>query len=150
MLIRELAWHSGVPLGSYPIVERIGQQIRAPGIPKNAHFVTVSALLNDILCVGGRNAANGKLARTLSVGRSDLLKTRRPCDRKSIQRNPFPPHHGSTDLCPRRPKKIPSVGSISSSDASTDRTKDRSGPDIELDPARVLPVVRCSLVLVDA
>ena len=56
------------------IVERIGQQIRALGVPKNAHWVTVSALLNYILGVGGRNAANGQFARAQGLDRSDFLK----------------------------------------------------------------------------
>jgi AcrR family transcriptional regulator len=56
------------------IVERIGQQIRALGVPKERHWVTVSALLNYILGVGGRNAANGQLARTQRLDRSDFLE----------------------------------------------------------------------------
>jgi AcrR family transcriptional regulator len=55
------------------IVERIGQQIRALGVPKKEHWVTVSALLNYILGVGGRNAANGQFARTQGLDRSDFL-----------------------------------------------------------------------------
>jgi AcrR family transcriptional regulator len=56
------------------IVERIGQQIRALGVPKKEHWLTVSALLNYILGVGGRNAANGQLARTQGLDRSDFLE----------------------------------------------------------------------------
>jgi AcrR family transcriptional regulator len=56
------------------IVERIGQQIRALGVPKKEHWVTVSALLNYILGVGGRNAANGQFARTQGPDRSDFLE----------------------------------------------------------------------------
>jgi hypothetical protein len=56
------------------IVERIGQQIRALGVPKKEHRVTVSALLNYILGVGGRNAANGQFARTQGLDRSDFLE----------------------------------------------------------------------------
>jgi AcrR family transcriptional regulator len=55
------------------IVERLGQQIRALGVPEEEHWVTVSALLNYILGVGGRNAANGQLARTQGLDRSDFL-----------------------------------------------------------------------------
>ena len=55
------------------IVERIGQQIRVLGVPKEEHWITVSALLNYILGVGGRNAANGQLARTQGLDRSDFL-----------------------------------------------------------------------------
>jgi hypothetical protein len=55
------------------IVERIGQQIRELGVPKDKHWITVSALLNYILGVGGRNAANGQFARTQGLDRSDFL-----------------------------------------------------------------------------
>jgi hypothetical protein len=56
------------------IVERIGQQIRALGVPKEEHWITASALLNYILGVGGRNAANGQFARTRGLDRSDFLE----------------------------------------------------------------------------
>ena len=56
------------------IVERIGQQIRALGVAQKEHWVTASALLNYILGVGGRNAANGQFARTQGLGRSDFLE----------------------------------------------------------------------------
>src|ERR1700722_20047008 len=56
------------------IVERIGQQIRALGVPKKEHWVTASALLNYILGVAGRNAANGQFARTQGLDRSDFLE----------------------------------------------------------------------------
>src|SRR6202041_642862 len=46
------------------IVEGIGRQIRALGVPKKKHWITVSALLNYILGVAGRNAANGQFARS--------------------------------------------------------------------------------------
>ncbi len=55
------------------IVERIGGQIQALGVPKKEHWITVSALLNYILGVAGRNAANGQLARTQGLDRSDFL-----------------------------------------------------------------------------
>ena len=55
------------------IVERIGQQIQALGVPKQEHWVTVSALLNYILGVAGRNAANGQFARKQGLDRSDFL-----------------------------------------------------------------------------
>src|ERR1700685_2706995 len=56
------------------IVERIGQQIQALGVRKKEHWITVSALLNYILGVAGRNAANGQLARTQGLDRSDFLE----------------------------------------------------------------------------
>jgi AcrR family transcriptional regulator len=56
------------------IVERIGEQVRALGVPKEKHWVTVSALLNYILGVAGKNAANGQLARTQGLDRADFLE----------------------------------------------------------------------------
>jgi AcrR family transcriptional regulator len=55
------------------IVERIGQQVRALDVPREKHWVTVSALLNYILGVAGRNAANGQFARKQGLERSDFL-----------------------------------------------------------------------------
>src|ERR1700677_155659 len=63
--------------GQLPIVrilERIGQQVRALGVPDEKQWSTVGALLNYILGVGGQNAANGQLARTRGVDRSDFLE----------------------------------------------------------------------------
>jgi AcrR family transcriptional regulator len=56
------------------ILERIGQQVRALGVPDEEQWATVGALLNYILGVGGQNAANGQLARTQGVHRSDFLE----------------------------------------------------------------------------
>ena len=55
------------------ILEHIGQQVRALGVPHKKQWTTASALLNYILGVGGQNAANGQLARTLGNDRSDFL-----------------------------------------------------------------------------
>jgi AcrR family transcriptional regulator len=56
------------------IVERIGQQVRALGVPDEQQWETVSALFSYILGVGGKNAANGQLARTRGIDRSDFLQ----------------------------------------------------------------------------
>ena len=56
------------------IVERIGQQIQALGVPKKEHWITVSALLNYILGVAGRNAANGQFARAHGLDRGAFLE----------------------------------------------------------------------------
>ena len=56
------------------IVERLGQQIQALGVPKKEHWITVSALLNYILGVAGRNASNGQLARARGLDRSSFLE----------------------------------------------------------------------------
>jgi AcrR family transcriptional regulator len=56
------------------ILERIGQQVRALGVPDEEQWATVGALLNYILGVGGQNAANTQFARTRGVDRSDFLE----------------------------------------------------------------------------
>jgi len=66
--------HAPVQLPMIRIVERLGQQIRALGVPGEEHWITASALLNYILGVGGRNAANGQFARTQGLDRSDFLE----------------------------------------------------------------------------
>ncbi|MCX4163499.1 MULTISPECIES: TetR/AcrR family transcriptional regulator [Paraburkholderia] len=55
------------------ILERIGQQLRALGVPDEEQWVTVSALLSYILGVGGQNAANTHLALEQETDRSDFL-----------------------------------------------------------------------------
>jgi len=55
------------------ILERIGQQIRALGVPDDAQWTTVSALLNYILGVAGQNAANAQFARMHDLDRSNFL-----------------------------------------------------------------------------
>jgi len=56
------------------IFECIGQQVRALGVPDKEQWTTASALLHYILGVGGQNAANGQLARTRDLDRSDFLE----------------------------------------------------------------------------
>jgi len=63
--------------GHLPIVrilERIGQQVRALGVPDDAQWAAVSALVSYILGVGERNAANAQLARTRGADRPDFLE----------------------------------------------------------------------------
>jgi len=55
------------------IIERIGQQVCALGVPGDEQWAAVSALLSYILGVAGQNAANRQLARTLGARRSDFL-----------------------------------------------------------------------------
>ncbi|MGM4885117.1 TetR/AcrR family transcriptional regulator [Tardiphaga sp. 20_F10_N6_6] len=55
------------------ILERIGRQVRALGVPDEEQWATVGALLNYILGVGAQNAANGQLGRTRGIDRSDFL-----------------------------------------------------------------------------
>jgi AcrR family transcriptional regulator len=66
--------HAPGQLPMIRILEAIGQQLRALGVPDEEQWVTVSALLNYILGVGGQNAANGQLARTRGLDRSDFLE----------------------------------------------------------------------------
>ena len=56
------------------ILERLGQQVRALGAEDDTQWAAVGALLNYILGVGGRNAANGQLARERGLDRSDFLE----------------------------------------------------------------------------
>jgi AcrR family transcriptional regulator len=65
------------PAGLLPMVrilEPLGQQVCALGVPDKEQWATVSALLHYILGVGGQNAANGQLARTQGLDRSDFLE----------------------------------------------------------------------------
>ncbi|WP_199540281.1 TetR/AcrR family transcriptional regulator [Paraburkholderia kururiensis] len=55
------------------ILERIGQQIRALGVPAEDEWATVSALLGYIVGVGGQNAANTQFAREQGLDRSNFL-----------------------------------------------------------------------------
>jgi AcrR family transcriptional regulator len=56
------------------ILERIGQQVRALGVPDEEQWAVVSALLNYIFGVGGQNAANMQFLRTRGADRSDFLE----------------------------------------------------------------------------
>jgi len=56
------------------ILERLGRQIHALGVKDDKQWAVVGALLNYILGVGGRNAANGQLARARGLDRSDFLE----------------------------------------------------------------------------
>lgn len=56
------------------ILERIGQQIRTLGVPDEQQWAAVGALMAYILGVSRQNAANGQLARTRGLDRSDFLE----------------------------------------------------------------------------
>ncbi len=63
--------------GASPVVrilERIGQQIRVLGVPDEQQWAAVGALMAFILGVSIQNAANGQLARTQCLDRSDFLE----------------------------------------------------------------------------
>jgi Tetracyclin repressor-like, C-terminal domain len=55
------------------VLERIGQQLRALGVPAEEEWATVSALLSYILGVGGQNAANTHFAQEQGLDRSNFL-----------------------------------------------------------------------------
>jgi AcrR family transcriptional regulator len=62
--------------GQLPVVrilERIGQPVRALGVPDSAQWAVVSALLSYILGVSAQNAANAHLARELNADRTGFL-----------------------------------------------------------------------------
>ena len=62
--------------GQLPVVrvlECLGRQVDALGVPRPAQWLTVSALLHFILGVGGQNAANMQRVRGGAVDRADLL-----------------------------------------------------------------------------
>ncbi|GAA0560676.1 TetR family transcriptional regulator [Paractinoplanes ferrugineus] len=54
------------------ILERLGQQVQALGVPAEALFYAASALLNYILGVAGQNAANAR-AQTWGTTRSEVI-----------------------------------------------------------------------------
>jgi AcrR family transcriptional regulator len=56
------------------ILERVGQQIRAMDVPDEEQWAAVGALMAYILDVSRQNAANGQLARTRGLDRSDFLE----------------------------------------------------------------------------
>lgn len=55
------------------ILERLGRQVCALGVPDAARWATVSALLSYILGVSGQNAANARIGRQLGGDRAALL-----------------------------------------------------------------------------
>ena len=56
------------------IVERVGQQVDALGVPHEKQWATVSALLHFIVGVAGQNAANAQVARAQGADRSEFLE----------------------------------------------------------------------------
>ena len=56
------------------ILERLGQQVHALSVRKDEQWAAAGTLLNYILGVGERNAANGQLARARGLDRADFLE----------------------------------------------------------------------------
>jgi AcrR family transcriptional regulator len=67
--------HAPGQLPAVRILERIGQQLRILGVPREHEWTTVSALLSYILGVGGQNAANAQFAQAEGLNRSDFLES---------------------------------------------------------------------------
>ena len=55
------------------LLEPIGRQIRALGVPEERQWAAAGALMAYILGVSRQNAANGQLARTQGLDRSEFL-----------------------------------------------------------------------------
>jgi AcrR family transcriptional regulator len=66
--------HAPGQLPMVRILERIGQQVRALGVPDHIQWAVVSALLSYILGVSGQNAANAQFARAHRLDRSNFLE----------------------------------------------------------------------------
>lgn len=66
--------HAPGQLPGVRILECLGQQLRALGVPAEEQWATVSALLSYILGVGGQNAANAQFAQARGLDRSDFLE----------------------------------------------------------------------------
>ncbi len=56
------------------LIEPLGQQICALGVPKKVRWAALSALLSYILGVGGQNAANQQYTHAHGIGRADYLE----------------------------------------------------------------------------
>jgi AcrR family transcriptional regulator len=56
------------------ILEGVGRQVRALGVPDEEQWAVVSALLHYIFGVAGQNAANTQFARTRGLDRSNFLE----------------------------------------------------------------------------
>jgi AcrR family transcriptional regulator len=65
--------HAPAQLPAVRILESIGQQVRALGVPHEEEWATVGTLLGFILGVGGQNAANRQYGRANNLDRSDFL-----------------------------------------------------------------------------
>jgi AcrR family transcriptional regulator len=68
-----LMWAPG-QLPMVRILEGVGQQVRALGVPDEEQWAVVSALLHYIFGVAGQNAANTQFARARGLDRSNFLE----------------------------------------------------------------------------
>ncbi|GGP26862.1 TetR/AcrR family transcriptional regulator [Silvimonas amylolytica] len=56
------------------MLEHIGQQVRALGVPDDTQWVVACTLLNYIVGVGGQNAVNAQYARSQDIERDSFLE----------------------------------------------------------------------------
>jgi len=57
------------------LLERLGRQVAALGVPAGQQWVAACTLLNYLLGVGGQNAANASIARVQDLERMHFLET---------------------------------------------------------------------------
>jgi len=57
------------------ILERLGRQVDALGVPQDRQWMAACALLNYLLGVSGQNAANAVIAREKGLERAHFLDT---------------------------------------------------------------------------
>ena len=57
------------------LLERLGRQVAALGVPAGQQWVAACTLLNYLLGVGGQNAANASIARVQDLERTHFLET---------------------------------------------------------------------------
>src|SRR5471032_361972 len=57
------------------ILERLGQQVAALGVPAGQQWAAACTLLNYLLGVGGQNAANASIAQVQDLEREHFLQT---------------------------------------------------------------------------
>jgi AcrR family transcriptional regulator len=65
--------HAPGQLPAVRLLERLGQPLRALGVPRDREWTTVSALLSYIFGVGAQNAANRQFALTEGLERGAFL-----------------------------------------------------------------------------
>ncbi|QJD66466.1 TetR family transcriptional regulator [Xanthomonas campestris pv. badrii] len=92
--------HSGSALPTVRILEALGQQVQALGVPQAKQWSTTSALMSYITGVGGENAAHSQLARERGFDRASLLtEVSQAWAALDAQKFPFTRH-----ICAQLPK----------------------------------------------
>lgn len=65
--------HGPLQMPMVRILERLGQQVRAMGVPEAAQLASASALLSYVVGVSVQNAANAQMGRALGGDREAIL-----------------------------------------------------------------------------